>query len=182
MAQCEGTGDGQAGSPLDPTFRQYSLEQASSYARHRHAYSPGLYQVIIDYHTAGAGQFDTLLDVGCGTGGATRDLARYFERATGADPGQSMIAQARSIGGQTRSGGLVAYEVLGGEDLTSSNTVPAGSVDVLTAAMAVRLYNLSLRKRSAIANLLVFILGRHTGSRWTTFGGAQRPWLSLGAR
>jgi ubiquinone/menaquinone biosynthesis C-methylase UbiE len=97
-------------SPKDSTFRNYDSDQAACFARQRRSYSSALYEVIIDYHVANGGHFHSLLDVGCGSGAATRGLANYFDRATGIDPGRELIVQARSIGGQTRTGNPIQYE------------------------------------------------------------------------
>lgn len=122
---------------LDPTFRTYAPEQAASYAAHRGSYSADIYQDIISYHSSHRGEFDLALDVGCGTGGATRKLGAYFAHVVGCDPGQEMIAQASQLGGETRTGDHVGYEVLNAEDLDKSQLLKPKSVDLLTAAMAV---------------------------------------------
>lgn len=124
---------------LDPTFRNYTPEQAAAYNRGRGASEPDhVLGEILQFHTAGGhGQYDTALDVGCGTGQVTRVLARYFDHVSGADPSEQMIAQARKIGGGAKGGVPVEYEVLGAEELDSSATIPPASVDLPTAKMAV---------------------------------------------
>lgn len=122
----------------DPTFRNYTPQQAASYAAHRGSYSSEIYEKIISYHASHGGQFATVLDVGCGTGGATRNLAPYFTHAIGCDPGQEMIAQATQLGGETREGDKILFEVRAAEELEKSGLVKPASVDLLAAAMAVR--------------------------------------------
>ncbi|ROW10693.1 hypothetical protein VPNG_05050 [Cytospora leucostoma] len=122
---------------LDPTFRNYTPEQAAAYNRGRGKSKPDyVFEEILQFHTAGHGQYDTALDVGCGTGQVTRVLARYFDHVLGADPSEQMVAQARKIGGETEGGGPIEYEVLGAEELDNSTTVSPASVDLLTAKMA----------------------------------------------
>ncbi len=75
----------------DPTFRSYSADQAKRYAAARLSYSQNLYSKLLDHHAATGGEFDLLLDVGCGPGNATCDLSPLFDRAMAADPGGQMI-------------------------------------------------------------------------------------------
>ena len=124
-------------APLDPTFRSYDAQQAVNYALNRGQYTPRIIQEIITYHAFHKGLFGVIMDVGCGTGKATRHLAPYFEYATGSDPGNEMIAQALKTGGQSSAGRVISYEVLDAEKLDQSAILSVGSVDLLTAAMAV---------------------------------------------
>ncbi|EMT67108.1 Trans-aconitate 3-methyltransferase [Fusarium odoratissimum] len=100
----------QAQQPSDPTFRAYSAH----------------------FHKEGSGQFDALIDVGCGPGTATRSLAPHFKTAYGLDPSEGMISTARSI----TTLGNVKFEVSSAESLGSelANPIPDGSVDVITGA------------------------------------------------
>ncbi|KAF2670978.1 S-adenosyl-L-methionine-dependent methyltransferase [Microthyrium microscopicum] len=123
----------------DPTFRNYNSEDAAKFAKSRLSYSSALYDAIIKYHTT-SGQFDTLLDVGCGSGAATRDLGHYFSHAKGIDPGQELILQARKLGGQTKSGEAISYDVHGAEDLASG--FEPGSIDMLSAGMAAHWFDM----------------------------------------
>jgi trans-aconitate methyltransferase len=124
-------------SPSDPTFRPYNATQAQSYAAERTAYPTELYDTVFKHHVATGGRTDLLLDVGCGPGNATRDLAIVFDRAIGTDPGAEMIIAARQLGGRTRSGEEIRFEVSPAEEISKVNGVEPGSVDLLTAAMAV---------------------------------------------
>jgi SAM-dependent methyltransferase len=124
-------------STHDPTFRHYQPAQASSYAQWRGSYDAALYEEILAYHKSTGGELNSLLDVGCGPGSATRDLALCFLKATGVDPGKEMINTARSIGGETGAGDPVEYFVGDAEDVGEEQGVQDGSVDLLTAAMAV---------------------------------------------
>ena len=121
----------------DPTFRSYSAEQAKAYATHRLSYEPAIYDMVLKYHSETGGQFGLLLDVGCGPGNATRDFALSFDQAIGVDPGAAMIDAARELGGKTKTGKEVQYEVSSAEEISRVRGLEEGSVDILMAAMAV---------------------------------------------
>jgi SAM-dependent methyltransferase len=157
---------------LDPTFRNYGNQQAAAYATNRGSYSLDIHQQVLEYHTDHGGKLGTVLDVGCGTGQATRPLGSFFSQATGCDPGVEMIAQAREIGGKTKDRAEIQYEVLGAEELEQSTTVEPGSVDLLAAAMAVNLYFLNY------THLISDVYCRPTGSICATFGHRLPVWLS----
>jgi trans-aconitate methyltransferase len=124
-------------NPTDPTFRSYSAVQAQTYAVERGSYPNELYDIVLKYHTSTGGKLDQLLDVGCGPGNATRDLSAAFEHAIGIDPGAEMIAAAQSRGGKTWSGNDIKFEISPAEECSKINGVGPGTVDLLTAAMAV---------------------------------------------
>jgi hypothetical protein len=121
----------------DPTFRSYSAEEAKLYAASRLSYSQNTYNKVLDHHTATGGKFDLLLDVGCGPGNATRDLALSFDRTIGADPGAQMIEAANALGGKTKSGKAIEFVVAPAEEISQIKHLGPSSVDLLTAAMAV---------------------------------------------
>lgn len=124
--------------PQDPTFRSYTQKEAEAYALGRGtAYSPLLYSEILTYHTNGDGVYQKLLDVGCGPGNATRDLAPSFCEVVGVDPSEAMIATARKKGYKSKNGKDVIFKVHGGEQLDSIQGLEPESVDVITSAMAV---------------------------------------------
>jgi trans-aconitate methyltransferase len=127
-------------NPTDPTFRSYSAVQAETYAVERGSYSKELYDIVLKYHTGTGGKLDQLLDVGCGPGNVTRDLAVVFDQAVGIDPGAEMIAAARSRGGKTRSRNDIKFEVKSAEECSKVDGVQTGTVDLLTAAMSVSQY------------------------------------------
>jgi ubiquinone/menaquinone biosynthesis C-methylase UbiE len=121
----------------DPTFRSYSAEEAKLYAASRLSYSQNTYNKVLDHHTSTGGKFDLLLDVGCGPGNATRDLALSFDRTSGADPGEHMIKAANELGGKTKPGKDIEFVVSSAEEISQIKDLELGSVDLLTAAMAV---------------------------------------------
>ena len=126
----------------DPTFRYYKPVQAQQYAGARPAYPPELYKHIFAEHSASGGGFGFLLDVGCGPGTATRDLASAFEHAVGVDPGEEMINVARERCGKTKKGAAIQYEVWDSERVASAPGVPLGEVDLITAATAVHWFDM----------------------------------------
>lgn len=141
--------------PSDPTFRLYSAADAKTYATHRLSYSQALYDTVLKHHTKTGGDCGLLLDVGCGPGNATRDVALSFDKAIGCDPGEQMIATAKDIGGKTASGKDIKFIVSPAETLSEIEDLQEGSVDLLTAAMAVRFGS---QESSSMADMV-----RHTG-------------------
>jgi predicted TPR repeat methyltransferase len=121
-------------TPKDPTFQSYSSSQAKAYAASREGYDSALYNLIFDHHAATGGQFGLVLDCGCGTGTATKDLALKFDQAIGADAGAAMITTAREIGGKTKSGADIRFEVAPAETFSQVEGLKPGSVDMLTVA------------------------------------------------
>lgn len=132
----------------DPTFRSYSAEEAKKYATHRLSYPEELYNKVIEHHKATGGQFNILFDVGCGPGNATRDVALFFDQAIGADPGDAMIDAAQGLGGKTKSGADIRYEVCAAEEISKIQGLEPESVDLLTSAMAVSNPNSARGSRS----------------------------------
>ncbi|KAI9743313.1 MAG: hypothetical protein M1818_003159 [Claussenomyces sp. TS43310] len=127
----------------DPTFRAYSIAQAQAYAAGRStAYTPLLYSTVLEFHTERDGCYDLLLDVGCGPGNATRDLAASFVNVIGVDPSPAMIQVARAHGYLTKSGNKVLFEVTTADEITSIPGIQEGSVDMITAAMAAHWFDM----------------------------------------
>lgn len=121
----------------DPTYRQYSVGQAATYAQHRPSPPPAFVKLILDYHSGTGGQTDVLLDVGCGPGMATRSLSPHFDVAIGSDAGDAMIQVATELGGQTAKGGSIRWVVCPAEEINNIPGIEKGSVDLITAAYAV---------------------------------------------
>ena len=136
MAAAQPTTDA-AASHRDVTFRNYSTDQAATYAKGRTGYSPQLIKYIVEHHKATGGSTHRLLDVGCGPGTAVNVLAPSFDVATGADPGEAMIETARQLAGTTGSGAPVQFVVSTAEEIDSIEGLEHGSVDLITAATAV---------------------------------------------
>ncbi|KAK8255456.1 S-adenosyl-L-methionine-dependent methyltransferase [Phyllosticta capitalensis] len=66
----------------------------STYAALRPTYPKHLYDKILSYHQ---GPRITALDLGCGPGIVTRDVASSFLNVTGVDPSPGMISQAEQL-------------------------------------------------------------------------------------
>ncbi|KAL1963017.1 hypothetical protein VTN77DRAFT_8765 [Rasamsonia byssochlamydoides] len=128
--------------PSDPTFRSYTSDQARQYAEARSSYPPKLYDTVLGHHADTGGRFDVLVDVGCGPGHATRDLAAKFAHAVGLDAGEEMIQTARRLGGTTASGEPVLFEVCEAEKIADAEGVERGGVDLLISAMAVHWFSM----------------------------------------
>lgn len=131
--------------PSDPTFRFYTPSQATTYAAQRTGYAGPLLTHVLGLHTAAGGSLGTVLDVGTGTGQVVRDVAPLFESAFGVDPGVEMIAKADELGGRTKveegkekeGGGKIVFLVAAAEEIDQLEEVEEGSVDLITAGMAV---------------------------------------------
>jgi SAM-dependent methyltransferase len=119
-----------AGVPSDTTFRGYSSGQVEEYARRRGGYPPQLINEIVKLHASTGGAFGSILDLGCGPGSATRDLAVHFDYAFGLDPSNEMVRTASALGGQAQ---LAPIYFLQG-DAEVCNGIPDHSIDLITAA------------------------------------------------
>lgn len=124
----------------DPTFRTYSSAQAAVYAAQRGGYKNKLIEKVLSLHQSASGSFDVVLDVGTGTGQVIRDVAPFFTTAFGVDPGTQMIAKAREIGGTTKAGKDIEFLICAAEDLDKLSEVEHGSVNLITAGMAVSIF------------------------------------------
>jgi len=123
----------------ESTFRSYRKDESKRYAQLRLAYHPSVYESITAQHTATGGKLDSLLDIGCGPGLATRDLAAHFNHATGIDPGESMIEVARSMDIKTSTSEPVAFKLTSAEEMAG---IEDNSIDVITAANAAHWFDM----------------------------------------
>ncbi|KAF7545232.1 hypothetical protein G7Z17_g9332 [Cylindrodendrum hubeiense] len=123
----------------EKTFSSYNKEQGSAYFKVRPDYHPTLYQFVVDQHTSTGGQFDTLVDVGCGPGLAARALGPRFASVIGLDPSEGMIETARSLGGVTSTSDPIRFERSSAEELGG---VKDSSVDLITAANAAHWFDM----------------------------------------
>lgn len=140
----------------DPTFRSYDRASAAAYASHRKGYPQRLFDHILKQHVDAGGGLDVLVDVGCGPGPATRQLAPRFEKVYGLDPGDSMIDAARELGGSTKTGGRIVYALSSAEeiDVTLERMGVANeSVDMITVATAAHWFDMP-RFYAAAAKML----------------------------
>jgi len=128
----------------DPTFRSYKADQAKTYAKGRPGYPENIFKLIYEHHAKTGGKFGRILDVGCGPGTATMSLAEEFNEAIGIDPGVEMINTAREIGGKTKSGKDIRFEICPAEKCLNADGVEPGSVDMLTSAMAAHWFDMEV--------------------------------------
>lgn len=131
----------------EQVFRRFSDEEAANYAQLRNSYSDNLYRLVTSYYTNNtsvpapsttpAGKIKaTVVDVGCGPGIATFQLADYFDKVIGLDPGQAMINTARArLAAEKEKGSAenIRFELSTAEDIDPA-LIPDESVDVITAA------------------------------------------------
>lgn len=151
-------------------FGQYDNAEAKAYQQGRSSYPPALYETILSHHRSTGGEFQVMLDVGCGTGKATRDLAAYFDVANGCDESVGMINVARKLGG-TAASKPIRYHVASAEKLDSVSNVNTGSVDLITAAMAAQWFDMQLFWQQA--SRLLKLGG--TVALWTLTSGYCHP-------
>ncbi|KAK8023191.1 methyltransferase domain-containing protein [Apiospora marii] len=120
-----------ATEPREVIFRNYTTEEGKHYANFRPTYHENLYKLVIDHHSSTGGQFDTIVDLGCGPGNTVRELAPKFQHAFGLDPSEGMINTAKSLD-------LLAEEI--GSQL--SPAIPDASVDLIVASTAAHWFDL----------------------------------------
>jgi trans-aconitate 3-methyltransferase len=131
--------------PKEKTFSSYNQDQGKNYAKLRRTYHPSVVEAVINQHTTTGGKLDTLLDIGCGPGTATFDVASHFPHAIGLDPSEGMIATARAVGGTTSTGEAVRFEISTAEDLGVNLSPPVanGSIDLIIAANAAHWFDMA---------------------------------------
>ncbi|UKZ76885.1 hypothetical protein TrVFT333_004600 [Trichoderma virens FT-333] len=131
-------------SVTEKTFSSYDENQGKAYAYARPDYDTSVYQTIVNHHKSTGGQFDTIVDVGCGPGPAARGLAPYFANVIGLDPSEGMVATARTFGGVSLASRPIRFEISTAEDLGAHLTTPIGdsSVDLITAANAAHWFDM----------------------------------------
>ncbi|CRG87841.1 Putative methyltransferase DDB_G0268948 [Talaromyces islandicus] len=126
----------------DKTFRNLHVNQAVNYAATRKGYPPALIKYIVDHHCATGGETKLLLDVGCGPGNSTQDLAPYFDQVFGADPGEGMINAAKELGGVSGAGDQIKYQICSAEELDRLEEPKRGSVDMINVTAAIHWFDI----------------------------------------
>ncbi|KAJ9658025.1 hypothetical protein H2198_003994 [Neophaeococcomyces mojaviensis] len=124
----------------EATFKNYNSTDATKYAAYRPSYPPLLIKMVMEGHTSTGGQTTTVLDIGCGPGIATRQIAAFFEHAIGVDAGQSMIETARNTPCYSSTGEQARFEVCGAEEI--DKVIDAESVDLITVATAAHWFDM----------------------------------------
>lgn len=84
-----------------------------------------------------------LLDLGCGPGKATHDLAPFFDAAVGIDHSKEMINVAKSMDYMAKDT-PIHFEVATEKDFDTVPGVEPGSVDLVTVAMAAHWFDMDI--------------------------------------
>lgn len=148
-------------------LRNWFDQGGQAYARFRPEYPPEL----AAYLASVAADRTLAVDVGCGNGQLTRQLAEHFEAVIGLDPSEDQIAHA------TPQGNL-SYACAPAEALP----LPAGSASLITAAQAAHWFDLPrfhaevrrIARPGAVLALIsygVLHLEAALGERFDTFYG-----------
>jgi ubiquinone/menaquinone biosynthesis C-methylase UbiE len=98
----------------------------AAYSKFRPSYSEEIYSLIYKFHSEHQGEHQLALDVGCGTGQATIEIANKFIQVYGIDTLQEQIDNATPRDN-------IIYQVGPGEDLTKFKD---HSVDLITVGTA----------------------------------------------
>ncbi|GAB7363010.1 hypothetical protein MBLNU230_g3304t1 [Neophaeotheca triangularis] len=117
------------------TFAKSTFSHAS-YAAFRPSYPASLYNTILAHHQ---GPQNLCLDLGSGTGIATRALAPHFTNILGIDPSDGMVSQARS---QTPASNFPGVEYRQGTAEDAPKHFFDGSVDCIVAGQAAHWFDL----------------------------------------
>lgn len=96
---------------------------AAHYDNARPSYPQSFYEELMAYHS---GKTDLAVDIGCGTGLVTFELAKYFTDVIGTDPSITMIKQCK-----TRPSANIDFKVGSAEALPD---IAANSIDMITGA------------------------------------------------
>lgn len=108
-------------------FKDYFSTESASYLRHRPDYPDELFA-----HVAALAPAQRVAwDCGCGSGQASRGLARHFTRVIATDASAAQVAQAPPVAN-------VAYRVATAE----RPGIPRGSVDLVAVAQALHWFDL----------------------------------------
>ncbi|CAC5397006.1 unnamed protein product [Mytilus coruscus] len=109
-----------------------SSDHAKYYAQFRPDYPDTVVQTIVEYCKLSYNNFNTALDVGCGTGQSTHSLKTYFKNVIGVDVSGKQIEQAKLKYHD------INFRVGPAEDLSF---LESGSVNLITTAQAMHWMN-----------------------------------------
>lgn len=110
----------------------------AGYAAFRPSYSPSLFRTVLGFHNAhraaplnktSSSPSGTLLDLGCGHGLISRELAPHFAAVTAVDPSAGMVAKAKELTTDSK----ISVRQGGAEDLSF---LADRSVDMAVAGQA----------------------------------------------
>ncbi|KAB5595927.1 Trans-aconitate 3-methyltransferase [Ceratobasidium theobromae] len=115
------------------TFAKSSFN-AASYASFRPTYPSSLFSFIYAYHAqSGRAGWEKVVDLGCGTGQATLEIANQFKQTVGCDPSKGMIENAQLSAQQSKLEQKPTFVVSSAENLSF---LEDNSVDMAIAAQA----------------------------------------------
>jgi ubiquinone/menaquinone biosynthesis C-methylase UbiE len=121
----------------DPTFAKFTPEQGKAYAASRgREYPDILFGEVLAYHKEHGGKLSLAVDVGCGTGNATRGLAAYFDKVIGLDGSSGMIDAAHYVLPEDLQS-KVTFAICPAERIAEDAGIGEGSVDLITSSVAV---------------------------------------------
>jgi SAM-dependent methyltransferase len=109
---------------------------ALSYAAFRPSYPPAIFKTVLSYHSPPS---NILLDLGCGHGLISRELAPHFKTVLATDPSPSMIAQAESSTPKDEYP-AIEFRCASAEDL---NFIEDGTLDMVVAGQAAHWFDYS---------------------------------------
>lgn len=109
-----------------------SSDHAKYYAQFRPDYPDTVVKSIVDYCKLSNNDFDTAIDIGCGTGQSTYSLKTYFKNVFGVDVSKKQIEQAKLKYHD------IKFTVGPAEDLSF---LESGSVNLITTAQALHWMN-----------------------------------------
>ena len=125
---------------VEATFKNYDAAQAQKYADYRASYNPRLVDLIIKTHSSTGGQLNKVLDIGCGPGIATRQIAGYFQHVIGVDASVSMIEKAKDTPCLSATNEQATFHVCNSEDIDA--IIEHSSVDLITVATAAHWFDM----------------------------------------
>ncbi|KAJ3113372.1 hypothetical protein HDU96_003475 [Phlyctochytrium bullatum] len=118
------------------TFSDSNFDSAS-YKDFRPTYGPDLYDTVLRFHGVTTPR-NVAIDVACGTGQATLDLARHFRKVIGVEPSDAMRKEAAVPDPADETFGVVEY--LKGDD--EHFNVPDGCADLVVSAQAAHWFDM----------------------------------------
>jgi len=124
----------------ETTFKKYNSTDAERYAAYRPTYNPKLIELVTKQHTSTGGQTLRVLDIGCGPGIATRQIASYFQHVLGIDASPAMIAKAQDTPCPSATGEQAEFKVCNSEEI--DQLYDPESIDLITVATAAHWFDM----------------------------------------
>jgi len=113
-------------------FADHFSGHSSVYAKFRPGYPQEVYDRILEFGGPDLKQKGIAVDIGCGSGQATKRLHDFFPKVFGIEPSPQQLEQAEQIDG-------IEYICARAEQ----TPLPAGEADLITVATAVHWFNLA---------------------------------------